>query len=174
MTAILILCGLALAGFAWAVANKLLSGMVGDELRTRVDRLAGVFVRLALRRLPPEMREFYRPDWEGVLLAIFYDETAGLPITRLFKSIKFGLSLWLGAGDIRKETKLVQQAAEADEKMEVLAVVERGVGAGRRYDVTYTSAIEVKSYIGDLDVDVRNIDRALWLEHQRWRRRDRD
>jgi hypothetical protein len=101
-----------LCGSAMMAANKLFSGMVDDELRTRLDTLAGVFVSLALRRLPADQREFYRPDWEGVLLANLYDQTAGLPVTRLLKAAKLGLDLWLGAGGVRRETKLAQKTQE--------------------------------------------------------------
>ncbi|MGO9381185.1 MAG: hypothetical protein ACLP4W_03605 [Mycobacterium sp.] len=80
--------------------------MIGDELRARVDDLPVLFVRLALRLLPEDMRAYYKPDWEGNLLAAFNDETAKYPVTRFVRSFKFGFSLLLGSRQIRKETKV--------------------------------------------------------------------
>jgi hypothetical protein len=137
MTAFLIVCALGLCGFACAIAHKLLSDMVAEELRTRIDRLAGCFARLAARRLPPDIQDDYRPDYEGALLAAFYDETAGVPVTRFFKAIWVGASFWLGAGRIRKETKLAQQTAKNDEKSELLAVIESGVVPNRQFDFVF-------------------------------------
>jgi hypothetical protein len=141
-------------GASMMAANKLLSGMVDDELRTRVDRLAGVFVNLALRRLPADQREFYRPDWDGVLLAGLYDETAGLPVTRLFKSIRFGLSLWLGAGRIRKETKPIRQVARGSGRVQASTLVQAEVTASaeivfRDEDGTYYREVEGGYYQAD-------------------------
>jgi hypothetical protein len=139
MTGIMLVGLLALASLAWTVGNNLVSGMLCDELRTRVDRLAGLFVSLALRRLPPEMREVYRPDWEGVLLASFYDENAGLPITRVCRSIEFGFILWAGAGRIRKEANQIQvpTANESFDSFVVENIIESGLGDSRRWDLEY-------------------------------------
>jgi hypothetical protein len=139
MTGILILALLAAGTFAWTLVNNMLSGMLGEELRTRVDRLAGLFVSLALRRLSPKMRELYRPDWEGGLLTSFYDETAGLPVTRVFRSFKFGFFLWVGAGGIRKEAKHIQipAAHESFDSFVVENIIESGLGDSRRWDLEY-------------------------------------
>jgi hypothetical protein len=133
MTAQMVLLSFCLAAFALAIANKVIADMIADEIRTRIDGLAGVFVHLALWRLPPDQQEHYRLEYEDVVLATFYDETAGLPVTRLFKAIRLGFSLWLGAGRIRKDTKLDQQTAENDERL----VIESAVTQSRRYDIVY-------------------------------------
>jgi death-on-curing family protein len=82
------------------------SKMIGDELRARVDDLPVLFVRLALRQLPEDMRAYYEPDWIGNVLAAFNDETAKYPVTRFVRSFRFGFSLLLGSRQIRKETKV--------------------------------------------------------------------
>jgi hypothetical protein len=80
--------------------------MIGDELRARVDDLPVLFVWFALRLLPEDIRAYYKPDWEGNLLAAFNDETAKYPVTRFVRAFKFGFSLLLGVRQIRKETKV--------------------------------------------------------------------
>ncbi len=112
-----------------AAVRNLLGKMIGDELRARVDDLPAGFVGLALRLLPPDMRDYYRPDWEGNLLVAFNDETSRYPVTRFFRSFKFGFSLMVGARQIRKETKFIQQAAKHDEQQERL--VQALIGPGR-------------------------------------------
>ncbi len=106
---------------AVTVLKTLVTKMVSDELRARVDDLPAAFVALALRLLPPEMRDYYRPDWEGNLLVAFNDETSRYPITRFFRSFKFGFSLVVGAGQIRRETKLLRETTRNDERQERLA-----------------------------------------------------
>jgi WhiB family transcriptional regulator, redox-sensing transcriptional regulator len=101
--------------------KMLVSKMISDELRARVDDLPAAFVTLALRLLPPEMREYYRPDWEGNLLVAFNDETSRYPIMRFFGSFRFGFSLMVGARQIRRETKLLRETARDDERQERLA-----------------------------------------------------
>ncbi|MDR3661839.1 MAG: hypothetical protein P4L86_15900 [Mycobacterium sp.] len=94
------------------------SKMISDELRARVDDLPVLFVRLALRQLPEDMRAYYEPDWMGNALAAFNDETAKYPVSRFVRSFRFGFSLLVGARQIRKETKVVRQLAMNDENME--------------------------------------------------------
>lgn len=106
---------------AVAALKMLVTKMVSDELRARVDDLPAAFVGVALRLLPPEMREYYRPDWEGNLLVAFNDETSRYPMTRFFRSFRFGFSLMVGAWQIRRETKLVRETARSDERQERLA-----------------------------------------------------
>jgi WhiB family transcriptional regulator, redox-sensing transcriptional regulator len=125
MVSFLIVGGVGLGVLVVLVAvtalKMLVAKMVSDELRARVDDLPAAFVALALRLLPPEMREYYRPDWEGNLLVAFNDETSRYPITRFFGSFRFGFSLMVGARKIRRETKLVRETACDDERQERLA-----------------------------------------------------
>src|SRR5204863_4615278 len=101
--------------------KTLVTKMVSDEMRARVDDLPAVFVGLALRLLPPDMREYYRPDWEGSMLVAFNDETSRYPVTRFFRSFQFGFSLMLGARRISRETNLLRDIAHNDELQERLA-----------------------------------------------------
>jgi hypothetical protein len=56
-----------------------------------------------VRRLPHDVREFYRVDWEGNLLAALTDSTERYPVTRFFKSLRFGWSLYFGVRRINAE-----------------------------------------------------------------------
>lgn len=91
-----------------------LSTMLDEEIRARVDDLPAVIMELALRRMPKDMREHYRPDWEGNLLVAFNDANSRYPVTRMFKSIGFAASLFCAAGRVRKETRVVVKEAVED------------------------------------------------------------
>jgi hypothetical protein len=104
----------------FSILASLPAKMIGDELRARIDDLPALFVWLALRLLPEDMREYYRPDWQGNLLAAFNDETAKYPVTRFLRSFAFGFSLLVGTRQIRKETETIRRTAVNDEQMERL------------------------------------------------------
>jgi hypothetical protein len=124
MGSALIIGAVGLGGLVMLVAiaalKTLVTKMVSDELRARVDDLPATLVGLALRLLPPDKQDYYRPEWEGDLLAAYNDKTSRYPVTRFFNSFKFAFPLMVHARRIRKETKFIQQAAKNDEQQERL------------------------------------------------------
>lgn len=112
---------------AWlfkTVAAKL----IAEDMRAMVDDLPGVIMEIAIRRLPPEMRDYYRPEFEDDLIA-FTARYERYPTRKLFKTTWFAISLLMGAARIRNETRLTYQMGKRDERNERLASVE---GAGHR------------------------------------------
>jgi hypothetical protein len=66
--------------------------MVRDEIRTRLGRLPGTLVSLAVRRLPPGLREDLGEEWRSELEAI--TETAsGVPVTGLATALWFAVGV---------------------------------------------------------------------------------
>lgn len=95
--------GAVLGTLLFWVGRAAFNKLVGDEARARVDDLPAVILKVALRRLPEEVREFYRVDWESNLLAALHDSTVRYPVTRAFKSLGFAWSLALSTRRIRRE-----------------------------------------------------------------------
>ncbi len=100
MTTVLIWVGVTLAYF---VLRSAASKIIGDEARARVDDLPQVILAFALRRLPEDLRDSYRADWEGNLLAALHDSTIRYPATRVWKSLLFSGSLMISVRRVRKE-----------------------------------------------------------------------
>ncbi|HEU5473664.1 MAG TPA: tetratricopeptide repeat protein [Actinophytocola sp.] len=83
-----------------------LSALVSEELRARVNRLPFVILRLAARRLPPELRfEIHDEEWLPELCYLMGDSRVG-PITRLCRGTNFALSVWLRRGGERMAREL--------------------------------------------------------------------
>jgi hypothetical protein len=83
-------------GVLLAAASTLLIVAVGDlvseEVRSRLDRLPHVLLRLAAWRLPAELREDRLAEWTGELHQ-FLRGTEALPVTRLVRGIRYAAGL---------------------------------------------------------------------------------
>jgi hypothetical protein len=55
----------ALGALGYFVFRAICNKFIGDEARARADDPPRVILEFTLRRLPEEVREFYRVDWEG-------------------------------------------------------------------------------------------------------------
>lgn len=115
---LLMLMGLFFVWMLKTVAAKL----IAEDVRTMVDDLPGVLMEVALRRLPREMRDYYRPEFEDDLFA-FASQHEGRPTRKLLKTTGFALSLLAGAKGIWEETRLDYEMGKQDEQNEKLAVV---------------------------------------------------
>lgn len=124
-----------------AVGQDVLKKMLSEELRTRIDSLPKLFLALALHRLTPEVREYWKADWESNLLLPLNAASEGKPVTRFAKSFWFGLSLWLSSGRILKETKTSNdssRAGKAASKQRILSArTIRAPGLARARVFTY-------------------------------------
>jgi len=67
--------------------------MIGDEFRARCDDVPEWILGRALKRLPEDVRESYRVDWESNLLAVLNDSTTRYPVARVLKSVRFAFAL---------------------------------------------------------------------------------
>lgn len=112
---------------AW-IFKVVAAKLIAEDVRAMVDDLPGVVVEIAIRRLPAEMRDYYRPEFEDDLIA-FTTRYERYPTRKLFKTTWFAISLLMGAARIREETRLVYEMGKQDERSERLASV---VGARHR------------------------------------------
>lgn len=159
MTAVWIALGCC-ATLIGSVALAILTEVVGEEARTRIERLPYLITRLAIRRAPHGMRDELRDEW-GAELAFIARDTPGLPITRLLRSLRFTTGLVIAAGRIDAPppvTELVGaprrtvmafdivgfRARCRDEELRVVmrqsldAIVKRAIGnAGIAWEETY-------------------------------------
>lgn len=105
-------------GVIGGVALTLLSDLLSEEVRTRLDRLPQFGVRLATLRLPAEVREENRREWMAELHQYLHGHEA-LPVTRLLRGTWFSVLL------------LLQAAHRAGPDLRELAEFERLVDAMR-------------------------------------------
>jgi hypothetical protein len=91
MKALLIVLGAFLMLSAGLLAGAV-SGMVQDEIRTRLTRVPYGILRLAARLLPAAQREDLRAEWRSEASAIF-EETKEVPFTGLLRATWYALGL---------------------------------------------------------------------------------
>jgi hypothetical protein len=76
--------------------------MCQKEIRTRLDRLPAVLIRIGIRRIPQEWREDFGSEWLAELEGI-RRETGELPITGLIREILFAFGLLIRGPTIVRE-----------------------------------------------------------------------
>jgi hypothetical protein len=92
MTALTLMMGGALA----ALVGTVLSDLVSEEIRRRLDLVPRRLVRLAARRLPASVREERVDEWCAEIDVILAQRGATrLPITRLTIGVRFALGLFV-------------------------------------------------------------------------------
>lgn len=94
--------------------------MCQEEMRTRLARLPGVVLRLAVLRLPQEVRDDVAEEWQAELNFVL-SETDGLPLTRLFRGARYALSLLWASGSVARELWSCEK--EEDPSPDVAAVI---------------------------------------------------
>ena len=119
MSALVLIAAGAVALAAW-IFKTVAAKLIAEDVRAMVDDLPGVIMEIAIRRLPAEMRDYYRPEFEDDLIA-FTTRYERYPTRKLFKTTGFAISLLLGAARIREETRPVYQMGKQDERNERLA-----------------------------------------------------
>lgn len=83
-----------LIGFVVALLVTIIGDMVSEEVRTRLDRLPHLVIKLAGRRLNDDIRTQFISDWTAELGGIIRQHRAsGLPITRFVIGLRFGWGL---------------------------------------------------------------------------------
>ncbi|MFC9941242.1 hypothetical protein [Nocardiopsis alba] len=107
-----------LIGFFAALGGLLLgvlSDMVSEEMRTRLDRLPQGMVKLAVLRLPKATRDEKLHDWLADLEYFLHGEKA-VPVTRLFKGMSFGFGLLFSVSKMRKQLEVLQEREEVEKE----------------------------------------------------------
>jgi hypothetical protein len=93
------------------VAKAVIGDMIQEEARTRLGRIPFALIRLAGRRVSADMREDLTAEWTAEL-DFLLTGTAGMPLTRLARGIRYSAGLMLSAREItkglaRKDTSVV-------------------------------------------------------------------
>ncbi len=80
-----------------------------EELRGRLGRMPHAVLRLAIRRLPTEVRQSAENEWQAELHHILR-RTEGLPVTRLVSGVLYALGLLRTARRIGRELRTVRNS----------------------------------------------------------------
>lgn len=106
--------GWGIIGFLIALVVALVLTTVGDlvseELRSRLHRMPYAVLRMAIRRLPAELRQNVGGEWLAELHYVLR-RAQGLPLTRLVLAIRFTLGLLRTARRIGRELQAVRSGA---------------------------------------------------------------
>jgi hypothetical protein len=95
--------GLFVGSILWAAVTD----MCKDEVRTRLDRLPYVLIRVAALRVPGAVRSDLTSEWDAELDFILHG-TEDLPLTRLLRGVNFSADLLLrGAPAVAREITAV-------------------------------------------------------------------
>ncbi len=105
-----------LAGIVTALSLAVLSGLIREETRARLDRIPYALLVLAIRRLPAELCPDVGEEWHAELEHILHCVEA-YPLTRLIYSVRFTIGLLRAAPRIGNDlisTRALTPADEAD------------------------------------------------------------
>ncbi|GII87246.1 hypothetical protein Ssi03_52360 [Sphaerisporangium siamense] len=92
----------AVVAFAGLLGAAVVVNLVSEEVRMRLERLPFVILRLAARRIPPELRdEIYGNTLLPELHYLLSEETGSGPITRLVAANRWALSMFVRQGGSR-------------------------------------------------------------------------
>jgi hypothetical protein len=107
LLALLAVAGLLLVGsLFWAAVTD----MCKDEIRTRLDRLPYLLIRVAAQRTPSSVRGDLTDEW-STELGIILRDTEGLPLTRLVRGVSYSADLMLrGAPAVAREMTATARA----------------------------------------------------------------
>jgi hypothetical protein len=81
-----------IVGVMAALAVTCFGDLVSEEIRGRLDLLTRALIRLAVRRVPEDVRDDLHDDWLAEL-EVFLHGREALPITRLIHGVGFALGL---------------------------------------------------------------------------------
>jgi hypothetical protein len=92
-----------IAAFVGAVTVTITHDLISEEARARLDKVPFALLKLAARRLPPNIRaRIYNDEWLPELHYILREDEAE-PITRLIHGTRFAMSLWRAGPRISRE-----------------------------------------------------------------------
>lgn len=97
-------------GFLVALVATTVGDLVSEELRSRLDRMPYTVLRLAIRRLPVELRPSVGDEWLAELHHILR-QTKGLPLTRLVSAMPYALGLLRTARRIGRDLRAARTGA---------------------------------------------------------------
>jgi hypothetical protein len=121
-------------GFILFVAGLFLaaiSGMIQDEIRTRLGRVPYALIRLAVSRVPQNLRAELGEEWRGELAAIL-KATEDVPVTGLASAVWFAVGLLIRGPAIARE---LTGTARRFRDLRVLQILSRHLGNARGFKV---------------------------------------
>jgi hypothetical protein len=123
LVAMVAVSGLILVGsLFWAAV----ADMCKDEIRTRLDMLPSLLIRVAVLRTPSSVRGDLTDEW-NLELRVILRETEGFPLTRLLRGVGYAADL------------LLRGAPAVGREMTATASAEVGLVAPKRAEVASTT-----------------------------------
>jgi hypothetical protein len=101
-----------LAAVLAMTGTAILGDLVSEEVRGRLDHLPHALIRLAARRLPPDVREDLAEEWTAELHEILHGAEA-LPVTRLYRGTRYALGLLRTASSIGRDLSITATTTAA-------------------------------------------------------------
>lgn len=86
----------AAATFTMLLISTVVADMVSEEVRDRLDKIPKALVRMAVRFGPADQREEMLEEWIGELHFVLRG-AEGRPVTRLWRGLKFSITLPIAA-----------------------------------------------------------------------------
>jgi hypothetical protein len=99
-------------GFLIAVFTKTATDASSQEMRTRLERLPQTLMGWTARLLPDDVLEDLLDEWTAELMFILR-YTEGLPLTRLWRGIRFASSLMLSGPALGKDQAIGERIGRA-------------------------------------------------------------
>lgn len=93
----------ALVAVLGVMAAGIVTNLLSEEVRARLDLLPRGIIWLAGRFLPQAVRDDQCDEWVAELYAMLKDADDGLPITRLLTGLRYACSLLRGAPAVARE-----------------------------------------------------------------------
>jgi hypothetical protein len=99
LVAIAVGSGLAVGGALSGLVRAMIGEMANEEAQTRLGRIPRALIRLALHRVPVDLRDDLAAEWDSELGFVLVG-TEGLPLTRLLRGTTFAVGIFWSAGAI--------------------------------------------------------------------------
>ena len=110
----------------WLLRNAA-GEMLKEEMQTRLCRIPNALIRVAVLRLPELGRSDLADEWRSEL-AFIENNTAGLPVTRLLRGVRFaGSLLWAARGMARELASGQESVSYRTPALDVGLGIARGV-----------------------------------------------
>ncbi len=90
------------AAVAALTGTAVLGELISQEIRGRLDQVPHGLIRLAARRLQPELREDLAEEWTAEL-GVILRGAQSLPVTRLYRGTRYALGLLRAAPSIGRD-----------------------------------------------------------------------
>jgi RNA polymerase sigma-70 factor (sigma-E family) len=105
----------AIIAFVGTLSIVTLGDMVSEEVRARLDQLPFALLGLARRRLSDELQDDAGAEWHAELHYILRGAEA-LPVTRLFRGMRFAIGLLIAAPVVDRELAIKSEPESGEQR----------------------------------------------------------